>query len=63
MRTAVVSRTCLGYGATEGKCSNPAGTPWSLYWCDSCDEARRDKITKSLEEIARGFEKSDGAKP
>jgi hypothetical protein len=39
---------CLGYGPLEGKCTEPAGTPWSPYWCQRCDELRRETISREL---------------
>lgn len=40
---------CIGFGQFEGQCKNEAGTPWTPYWCDRCDEIRRSRITKQLE--------------
>ncbi len=36
-------------------CVEPAGTPWSLYFCPACDERRRDHILTSLRKIAADF--------
>jgi len=44
--------TCLGFGGTEGKCANPAGTKWSPYWCEECNKRRMEHITKQLNKIA-----------
>jgi hypothetical protein len=40
-------RICLGFGPHEGKCTNAAG-PRSPYWCDRCEDLRREHITKQL---------------
>ncbi len=37
---------CNGYGKYEGKCSNQAGTRWTLLWCKRCGELRKETITK-----------------
>jgi hypothetical protein len=43
-------RICLGFGPHEGKCTNAAG-PRSPYWCDRCEDLRREHITKQLENL------------
>ena len=43
-------RRCIGFGDTEGQCENVAGTPWSDYWCATCDDKRRAEIQRELEE-------------
>lgn len=48
-------KTCIGFGAKEGKCSNEAGTPWTPLWCAECDQERRDKITEQMQKISRSF--------
>lgn len=45
----------LGFGEFEGKCNNEAGTPWTPYWCNKCDELRRNKLSKSLQDIQEKF--------
>jgi len=45
-------RICPGYGKYEGKCGRPAGTPWTPFWCPRCDELRRKRIRKQLENIS-----------
>ena len=47
---------CIGFGKTEGKCTNKAGTKWSDYWCDECDKVRRDTVRKQLEDIQKHME-------
>ncbi len=48
-------RKCLGYGPYEGKCDNPAGSPWSDYWCLRCDKLRLETIKRKLETIVQSF--------
>lgn len=48
----MTKRKCLGYGEAEGRCTNEAGTPWTPYWCPSCDELRRATITAQLEALS-----------
>jgi len=48
-------RICRGYGNTEGKCKEEAGTPWTPHWCFECDKVRRETITKHLEALVAGF--------
>jgi len=55
-----MKRLCIGFGKTEGKCNNIAGSTHSDYWCQPCDEDRRATVTKQLEEIAKHF---DNPKP
>lgn len=35
------------------ECARPAGTPWGPYFCPEHDVERLDRISASLEEIAR----------
>ena len=49
-------RLCLGFGPYESKCPNPTG-PRSPYWCDRCEDLRREHITKQLEAIRDDFER------
>lgn len=44
-------RRCAGYPPHDD-CPNPAGTPWTPYWCERCDKLRRAEITASLERMA-----------
>ncbi len=44
---------CIGFGIYEGKCSNQINKARSEYWCNRCENLRRDHITKQLEKIAR----------
>ena len=46
---------CIGFGEREGKCENPAGTPWTPLWCSACDEERRAHITAQLERVGSRF--------
>ena len=48
-------RRCIGFGEFEGKCANEAGTKWTPYWCERCDQLRMAHISKSLEEIDASF--------
>lgn len=43
---------CIGFGALKGKCERIAGTRWTPYWCEQCDELRRATITAQLNELA-----------
>ena len=45
-RSKATSRLCIEPGCTE-----QAGTPWTKLWCLKHDEERRDRITKSMEDI------------
>lgn len=40
-------RTCI-----ESGCDEPAGTPWTDYWCARHDEERRARITASLDAMS-----------
>ena len=51
---------CIGFGVTEGKCNNKAGTQWSDYWCEECDKVRRDTVRKQLEAIQKHEAKMTG---
>ena len=39
---------CVGFGEKEGKCNNKAGTKWSPYWCEECNQKRLEHIEKQL---------------
>lgn len=48
---------CPGYGES-GKafnCTGTPGTPWTPVWCPECDERRRARITRQLEELLETF--------
>ena len=43
-----------GKRCVEAGCDNPAGTHWSKLWCQPCNAARLDRISRALEsEMAR----------
>lgn len=48
-------KKCIGFDehGNDFPCPNIAGTPWTNLWCDECDERRRKRISKSLEEMKR----------
>lgn len=50
-------RTCIERG-----CDNPAGTPWSPYWCPACDVARLDRISANLEDILARFTRQEATR-
>ncbi|MEE8551541.1 MAG: hypothetical protein V3T08_09850 [Gemmatimonadota bacterium] len=35
----------------EPGCSEPAGTPWTRFWCPGHDVGRRHRVTSSLERL------------
>lgn len=47
------ARECLGYGIYERNCTNKAGTPWTKLWCLRCDEIRRAKLRRQLEDLTK----------
>jgi hypothetical protein len=49
----VTDAKCIGFGEFEGKCTNKAGTKWSPYWCERCNELRLKHIDKSLKEMQK----------
>lgn len=42
-----------GLVCAEPDCNAPAGTPWGPYWCPMHDDERLDRITRSLERMAK----------
>lgn len=44
------NRTCIERG-----CEEPAGTPWTPLWCADHDDARINRISASLADIAGSF--------
>lgn len=42
---------CAGF-PRRGGCPNPPGTPWTDYWCSSCDERRRASLSAQFDAIA-----------
>ena len=48
---------CIGYGDLRGKCENPAGTKWSPFWCESCNQQRLESISAKLAVLAEDFER------
>lgn len=48
-------RRCVG--GFPGPCNNRAGTPWTDFWCPSCDEKRRQRINENLQALREQFER------
>lgn len=48
-------KTCPGFGETEGKCKNPAGSKLTPIWCESCDKARGKYISTKLKTMIGTF--------
>lgn len=48
-------RKCIGYGEFAQKCENVAGTPWSPYWCERCNELRMEAISNGLAALEASF--------
>jgi hypothetical protein len=46
-----MKRQCIGFGPLEGICTAKAGTQWTHLWCESCDEARREHISRRMVEL------------
>lgn len=46
---------CIGFGEFAGKCTNKAGTKWSPYWCERCNNLRLEHIEKRFGEIKAGL--------
>ena len=51
-----MTRTCIGYGEHEGRCTNPVDAPRSDHWCARCDDIRFAAITKNFEDILARFD-------
>ncbi len=53
---------CQGFDQNGKRfaCPNPPGTPWTPAWCWECDERRRARLTKQLENLAAWFKKREG---
>ena len=47
-------RRCLGWGETEGWCTNDADSRRTPYWCQSCDDQRCEYIGHNLRALAEG---------
>jgi hypothetical protein len=45
-----MAQHCDGFGELEGKCKEPIAAN-SVAWCEDCEQARRDFITKQLEAL------------
>ncbi len=43
-------KICINAG-----CKSPAGTAWTKLWCASCDKERKERISESIESIARSM--------
>ena len=51
---------CIGYEEFEKKCTNqpiPKDDFHSGYWCDRCENLRRETISKQMEDILKKFGK------
>lgn len=51
----MTQRVCEGYGKRKGRCQNPAGGPWSPWWCKSCDTDRVQAIVKRFPDLKETF--------
>ena len=52
-----MNKICIGYGVYSGKCTDSAGTKWSPYWCERCNQLRLDNITKNLQRMSQSLNK------
>lgn len=50
-------RYYTGKDCIEEGCYFPAGTAWSPHWCFGHNVERMKRISKSMEDIAKRFEK------
>ena len=46
-------RVCLGFGETEGNCTNTPGTVYTPFWCKECDDRRRKHIDERFAELMK----------
>lgn len=47
---------CIGFGDTEGKCTQIVMPRAPFYWCENCEQKRRDHIDASFERMAQEWE-------
>lgn len=50
-------REGLGRACIERGCSEPAGTPWGVYWCGTHDDERLARISRNLHEMKADLER------
>lgn len=46
-------------GRACADCGEPAGTPWSPYWCPDCDDKRIARIDAGMHKIADVIKRQD----
>ncbi len=51
----MTSNRCIGFGDLERKCQNFIDKPRSKFWCQSCEDERRNHITKQMKNLAKSF--------
>lgn len=44
--------TCIGFGPTDGKCTNKASEKMPQLWCDTCNKARTDHLDVQINALA-----------
>lgn len=50
-----MSKTCIGFGNKEGKCTNNVNPKINPHWCPECNAARIDHINKQFERMLNDF--------
>ena len=50
-----MSKTCIGFGTKEGKCTNKVDPKINPYWCPECNNTRIDHIDKQFEKMIKDF--------
>lgn len=44
-------RTCIGFGAFDGRCYQVAGSSHSTLWCQRCDDLRLETLDRQFAEL------------
>ena len=42
------NQRCIGFGDTENICLNDVDKKFNPYWCPSCDEKRKNHLSKQF---------------
>lgn len=49
------NKKCIGFADKEKKCENAVDWPLSHLWCKTCEDARREHISKKFAEMDKKF--------
>ena len=53
-----MTKTCIGFGNKEGKCTNKVDKKINPHWCPECNRERINHIDKQFGDMMKDFPQS-----